>query len=98
MIDNPDAMDTHIRRSSASATMSILYDYPTLENEHDETLAEIHAFNDHMSAATAPGAHLVELFPWMIHIPERYESIWSTVCLITCNDEISDLQNGNVKE
>ena len=98
MTDNPEAMDEHIRRSSASATMSILYDYPTLENEHDETLAGIHAFNDRMSAATAPGAHLVELFPWMIHIPERYESMSSIVCLITCNNVTSDLQNGNVKE
>jgi len=62
--------------------MSILYDYPALENEHDETITQIHAFIDRMSAATAPGAHLVELFPWMIHIPERYDSmpffvVWS---------------------
>jgi len=74
ILDNPDALDKHIQRSSASATMSILYDYPTLENEHDETLTKIHAFIDRMSAASAPGAHLVELFPWMIHIPERYGS------------------------
>ena len=52
--------------------MSILYDYPTLENEHDEAVTQIHAFADRMSAASAPGAYLVELFPWMIHIPERY--------------------------
>ena len=52
--------------------MSILYDYPTLETENDNTLKEIHAFNDHVSEAAAPGAHLVELFPWMMHIPDRY--------------------------
>ena len=75
ILNNPDALDKHIQRSSASATMSILYDYPTLENEHDETLTKIHAFIDRMSAASAPGAYLVELFPWMIHIPERYGSI-----------------------
>ena len=49
MIDNPEAMDEHIRRSSASATMSILYDYPTLENEHDETITLIHAIIDRMT-------------------------------------------------
>ena len=75
MLDNPDALDSHIQRSSASATMSILYDYPTLENEHDEAITQIHTFINRMSAASAPGAYLVELFPWMIHIPERYESI-----------------------
>jgi len=74
ILENPDASDKHIQRTSASATMSILYDYPTLENEHDETLTKIHTFIDRMSAAAAPGAHLVELFPWMVHIPERYGS------------------------
>ena len=75
VLESPDALDKHIQRSSASATMSILYDYPTLENEHDKTLTGIHAFIDRISAASTPGAHLVEVFPWMIHIPERYESI-----------------------
>jgi len=75
VLQNPEALDKHIQRSSASATMSILYDYPTLENEHDKTLSGIHAFIDRMSAASAPGAHLVELFPWMIYIPERYASM-----------------------
>ena len=64
--------------------MSILYDYPTLENEHDETYAQIHAFIDRMSAASAPGAYLVELFPWMIHIPERY----GYISLIVLSDHL----------
>ncbi len=75
ILKNPDVLDKHIQLSSASATLSILYDYPTLENLHDETFTQIHAFIDRMSAASAPGAYLVELFPWMIHIPERYGSI-----------------------
>ena len=84
MLENPDALDMHIRRSSASATISILYDSPTLENEHDNAVTKIHAFIDHLSAAAAPGAHLADAFPWMIHIPERYdsESISLIVCLI----------------
>ena len=71
MLENPEALDMHFQRSSASATMSILYDYPTLENEHDKNLTGILDFIDRMSAAIAPGAHLVELFPWMVHIPAR---------------------------
>ena len=78
-IKNPDGLDKHFQRSSASAIMSIFYDYPTLESEHDETLTRIHAFIDQLSAAAAPGAHLVELIPWMIHIPERYRRISSIV-------------------
>ena len=99
ILKNPDALDKHLQRSSASATMSILYDYPTLENEHDEAVTQIHAFTDRLSAAAAPGAHLVDSFPWMIYIPERYASI----LLIILSDHlgtraISGLQSGNVKE
>jgi len=71
ILKSPNALVEHIGRFAASSTMSILYDYPTLEDEHDETITEIHTFIDRMSAAGAPGAHLVELFPWMIHIPAR---------------------------
>ena len=51
--------------------MSILYDYPTLETENDKTLKEIYAFVDRISKAANPGEHLVDVFPWMIHIPDR---------------------------
>lgn len=68
---NPEAREKHLQRSSASATMSILYDYPTLGTENDKTLKEIHGFNDRISEAAATGAYLVELFPWMMYIPDR---------------------------
>ena len=71
-VKNPKALDQHFKRASASATMSILYDYPTLEDGHDKTVTEINTFVERLSAAAAPGAHLVELLPWMIYIPERY--------------------------
>ena len=71
LLHNPEAREKHFQRCSASATMSILYDYPTLETENDKTLKEIHAYIDRLSKSAAPGAHLVEIFPWMIHIPDR---------------------------
>jgi len=36
---------------------------------------EIHVFVNRVPAAAAPGAYLVELFPWMFYIPERYASV-----------------------
>ncbi|KAH8997761.1 cytochrome P450 [Lactarius hatsudake] len=62
----------HFQRAAASATMTILYDYPTLETENDENLKEILAYAERQSTTSAPGAYLVELFPWMLHIPERF--------------------------
>ncbi len=72
ILDNQGFLEKHFQRVTASAIMSILYDYPTLENEDDETLKKIHTFIGRMSKAAAPGAHLVELLPWMMYIPEWY--------------------------
>ncbi|KAI0293116.1 cytochrome P450 [Russula brevipes] len=72
ILKTPDSLGKHIQRATASATLTILYDHPTLKDEHDKTLRGIHAYIDHLSIAAAPGAHLVELLPWMIHIPERF--------------------------
>ncbi|KAH8981446.1 cytochrome P450 [Lactarius hatsudake] len=33
---------------------------------------EILAYAERQSTTSAPGAYLVELFPWMLHIPERF--------------------------
>ena len=50
----PEAREKHFQRCAASATMSILYDHPTLETENDKTLKRIHAFNDLLSEAASP--------------------------------------------
>jgi hypothetical protein len=60
--------------------MSVMYDYPTLETENDKTIKEIHAFGSRTSVAATPGTYLVELFPWMLHIPERLVPV-SASCL-----------------
>ncbi|KAI9444588.1 cytochrome P450 [Lactarius indigo] len=72
LLANPSALEQHFQRAAASATMSILYDYPTLETENDKNLKEIIAYAKRTSESSAPGAFLVELFPWMLHIPERF--------------------------
>jgi hypothetical protein len=73
LLANPSALEKHCQRTAASASLSILYDYPTLEtdNDSDKTLQGMHAFIERMSVAAAPGTYLVELMPWMMHIPER---------------------------
>ncbi|KAH9070779.1 cytochrome P450 [Lactarius deliciosus] len=72
LLANPGALEKHFQRATASATMTILYDYPTLETENDKNLKEILAYAERQSTTSAPGAYLVELFPWMLHIPERF--------------------------
>lgn len=72
LLADPGAPENHFKRSAASATMSIVYDYPTLETDNDTNVKQIFAFADRISEAAAPGTYLVELFPWMLYIPERF--------------------------
>jgi len=64
--------DKQFYRLTTSLIMSILYDHPTIMSEHDETIKYIEAYNVRVSHAAAPGANLIDIFPWMIHIPERF--------------------------
>jgi cytochrome P450 len=63
--------DRHFKRLAASTIMSIVYDYPTITSEHDHALEKIETYNDRLSRAVTPGSYLVDIFPWMYHIPER---------------------------
>ncbi|KAF8258627.1 cytochrome P450 [Lactarius quietus] len=72
ILDDEGSLEKHFQRFSASAIMSILYDYPTLKDEDDETVKRIHTVIDRLSKAAVPGTFLVELLPWMMHIPESF--------------------------
>jgi len=62
----------HFHRAGASTIMSIVYDYPTLKSENDPAVKNIEDFMLRLGKAMAPGRYLVDVFPWMMHIPERF--------------------------
>ncbi|KAI9450250.1 cytochrome P450 [Russula earlei] len=64
--------DKQFQRFGASTIMSIVYDHPTIISEHDETIKGIEAYNERVAHAAVPGSYLVDVFPWMIRIPERF--------------------------
>ena len=55
--------------------MSIVYDYPTLESINDPAVKSIEDFILRISRAMKPGRYLVNIFPWMMYIPERSHSL-----------------------
>ena len=65
----------HFQRTGTSVIMSILYDYPTVISEHDKIIEEIDKYNTRIARAGMPENFLVELFPWMMYIPERSYSL-----------------------
>ncbi|KAI9444593.1 cytochrome P450 [Lactarius indigo] len=60
LLANPGALEKHFQRAATSATIT----------DDDKNLKGILAFANRMTSTVAPGAYLVELFPWMLHIPE----------------------------
>ncbi len=63
--------DGHYKRLAASTIMSIVYNHPTILSEHDHAVEGIERFNNRISHAVTMGSYLVDMFPWMKHIPER---------------------------
>lgn len=63
--------EKHFHRLAASTVLSILYDYPTLKSIHDPTLEKIEEYMLRTSHAAIPGTYFVDIFPWMMYIPER---------------------------
>ena len=68
-------------RVTASTILSIVYDYPTLESINDHVLEKIEDYVSRLGYAAMPGNYFVDIFPWMMHIPERSGILLSIVSL-----------------
>jgi hypothetical protein len=65
-------LEKQFHRVAASTILSIVYDYPTLDSIDDPTLKKIEDYVLRLSHAAMPGSYFVNIFPWMLHIPERF--------------------------
>jgi len=71
LINDSTAWSNHIHRATASAMVAMIYDKEPLESTKDPAIAWLHEFSYRFMRAAMPGAHLVENFTWMRHIPSR---------------------------
>ena len=71
LLTNPENRERHIRRTIASMIMSILYDHPILASGQDKAVQEINENSILRTTRAVFRTSLVELFPWMIYVPER---------------------------
>jgi hypothetical protein len=71
LLDEPAPMDQHFRRAAASSTLSIVYGHPTLTSEQEHIVRVINDFLERLLHAIVMGAHLVEFFPWLRHLPSK---------------------------
>lgn len=72
MLVGPVQWDRHFRRASASTILSVLYGHPTLKSEQHHIVKAINDFGDRLSKAGLTGTHLVQFFPWLRHLPNRW--------------------------
>lgn len=49
--------------------LSVVYDHPVLTSEKHPSIARINNFVERLVRAAYPGAHFVEIFPWMRYLP-----------------------------
>ena len=71
MLVGPKRWDRHFRRAAASATLSIVYGYPTVRSEKDHIVEAIYDFGERLFHAAYMGAHLVQFFPSLRYLPSR---------------------------
>jgi hypothetical protein len=71
LLGSPTRWNQHFRRAAASSTLSIFYGYPTLKSEEDRNVEAINDFAERLFKAAFMGAHPVQFFPWLRHLPSR---------------------------
>ncbi|KAN0124436.1 cytochrome P450 monooxygenase [Russula decolorans] len=69
LLDESARWDRHFRRAAASMSLSAVYGYPTLTSEQDHVVVVVNEFAERIFKAVYMGAHLVEFFPWLRHLP-----------------------------
>ena len=71
LLGSPARWDQHFRRAATSTTLSVFYGYPTLMSEEDSNVEAINDFAERLFKAAFMGAHPVQFFPWLRHLPSR---------------------------
>jgi cytochrome P450 len=69
LLAEPAQWDRNFRRTAASVSLSVIYGYPTLTSDQDHMVRVINNFTACLFNAVNMGAHLVEFFPWLRHLP-----------------------------
>ncbi len=85
LVANSTSWNDHIRRAAASAMVAMIYDKEPLESTKDPAIAWLNSLLDRVTSAAQPGAHLVEFFTWMRHIPPRQVMIMANLYFLSAN-------------
>ncbi|VDC01482.1 unnamed protein product [Peniophora sp. CBMAI 1063] len=74
ILQDAPSWEDQLHRASASSMLSCLYGEAPLESENDSRITLINEFMANLTRAFAPGAHWVEMMPWLRYVPSRFAS------------------------
>ncbi|KAF8589046.1 cytochrome P450 [Ramaria rubella] len=69
LLKDPAACEEHILRAASSSILSTIYGWPPLRSEGDQVVQRINDVIHQLAEAALPGAYMVEVFPFMLHLP-----------------------------
>ncbi|KAK7451717.1 hypothetical protein VKT23_012396 [Stygiomarasmius scandens] len=75
ILRQPQRWKSQIERASSSISLSMIYDHPPIQSLEDPSVIFMNEVVEKMGNAALPGAHLVEIFPCLRHLP-RFLSKW----------------------
>ncbi|KAF5372156.1 hypothetical protein D9758_005102 [Tetrapyrgos nigripes] len=75
LLGEPENWRSHIERTSSSVALSMMYDSPLVQSLQDPSLLWMNRYVEEISAILMPGAFLVEVLPFLRHLP-RSLSKW----------------------
>ncbi|VDB83470.1 unnamed protein product [Peniophora sp. CBMAI 1063] len=71
-LQDASAWTENLHHASGSVMLACLYGEPALDGGHDPRIEFINQFSERITRALLPGAHWVEVLPWMRHIPSIF--------------------------
>ncbi|RYP41529.1 hypothetical protein DL767_000956 [Monosporascus sp. MG133] len=71
LLEFPEDWLSQTKRSTVATGMAMVYDKPPGETYADEdaTMARLQAYVSRIISEAKPGCYLVDVFPWLIHVP-----------------------------
>ncbi|KAF5372138.1 hypothetical protein D9758_005075 [Tetrapyrgos nigripes] len=69
LLSDPDNWKSHIERTSSSTALSLMYDLPLIQSSQDPSIHWMNHYIHEVVTAMTPGAHLVEMLPFLQHLP-----------------------------
>ncbi|ETS81249.1 hypothetical protein PFICI_06251 [Pestalotiopsis fici W106-1] len=108
-MNNPEDLEQHLQRESGSLMLETLYGYTATAKGRDPLVDLINKFMAAFSDAAVPGAWLVDVIPWLRHVPEwlpgagfqktarEYRKLWDNVRGVPFSFAEEQIKTGNAK-